>query len=110
MCKFQGNLCAIALLSAGIGCKQIICVVAVVLGFSLASIPQILGFDGSTSNPDTGETEPLAYRILWPLCFVASFVPYACNTVIVEKMMKTEKVTHLLLKGSLTLILMISLC
>ena len=64
--------------------KQLVCAGAVLLGLFICLIPTIFNIDQTPSHSAaTG-----AARILWPMCFMVGFAPYAIMYVVNERMLK----------------------
>ena len=68
----------------------------------ITSLPHILGVV-PTNSPDLGD-RTIAYQVLWPLCFAASFATLAFYLVRLEKELKKDEVRGKFFKCRITLV------
>lgn len=84
------------ILRRSINGPQALCALTVVLGIFTALAPTIFQIDQKpTKDGATGIA-----RILWPLCFMMGFLPYALMNVLQEKGLKTDVSQHDARSGS----------
>lgn len=75
---------------------KLICAGAVLLGLIVSLIPIMHGDNSDPQDKQAWLEQPVAARVLWPLCFMFGFVPAALMNVFQEKGLKDTRRVNLL--------------